>query len=898
MNEHINGASVCRFADIEVLRYKIDGFEDLSLKQKLLVYHLSEATLAGRDIIFDQNGSYNLALRHLFEGVFLHYRGDREVKDFQEMRTYLYRLWFSSGIHHHYASDKFVPLFSKDWLRSAVLDIQNEGYLLQFDPKMLEDLLEEVFDPKRSPKRTEQSGEDDLLYASCANFYDSTISQEEAEAFYQGLQEKASEEEKKAPLSYGLNTRLCKDSDGKLYEEPYMQGGLYSPCLEAVSTQLKSALAYTESEAQREAILALLDFYKTGSLEAYNRYCILWLKDTDPQVDFINGFTETYTDPLGLTGSWEGLVHIKNKQASERTEKICREASWFEAHAPIPEEYKKDEAKGISASVVTLAMLGGDSYPATPIGINLPNADWIRAEYGSKSVSIENIHEAYRLASEKNGLDETFIKDPEIRELLQKYGGVTEALHTDLHECLGHGSGKLASGVSSEALGAYGSTIEEARADLFALYYMADEKLLELGVLPSKEAYKACYYRYLFNGLVMQYVRIPFGKNIEEAHMRNRALIARYVLERAEECGAVRLEGLDLYIHNYDKVRQFLGEMLYEVQRIKSEGDFAQAKAWVEQYGVKIDPVLHKEVLSRYEQLNIAPYKGFVNPRLELVFEDGGIVDVRADYTEDYEEQMLRYSQTYGYLSEEPSRLALNRLAPLSKQFEEDVRELRASLRRAMDGIVSTSMRKKGLHYGVNFGLTIEHIQSRANRLTKSAELSRYLLSRDVRELKIIAMMIYPVEEMHFDDAYFFASKCFSNVELRDYLAMFLFDRLESAPQWAIHFLLDERSVYEDLYPLAYIILARHSLKGYQVPSQKLEDKLMNKSFEILNLREDKLISPLQTATLLFLKRWIRQEHIAEKVKARDELVEWKLSADPILQEFAHDLFFELEFQS
>ncbi len=436
MNKNINGSSVCRFADIEILRYTIDDFESLSLNEKLLVYHLSEAALAGRDIIFDQNGVFNLRLRELFEGILLHYQGDKSEKDFIEMKTYLYRLWFSSGIHHHYASDKFVPSFSKEWIRNTIASLQKEGYLLQFQGVELDDLLDEVFDPNRSPKRTEQSGDEDLLKSSCANFYDEDVCQEEAEQFYQLKSQMASEEEKQCPPSYGLNTRLNKKTNGELYEEPYQIGGLYGECLEAISTHLQASLAYTQTERQREAILALLQYYKTGDLEAYNEFCILWVGDPDSQIDFINGFTETYTDPLGMTGSWEGMVHIRNQKASERTEKIGREALWFEQNAPIPNEYKKEAPKGISASVVTLAMLAGDSYPATPIGINLPNADWIRVEYGSKSVSIENIHEAYRLASASNGMDEAFVPNAEIRALLAEYGGMTECLHTDLHECI------------------------------------------------------------------------------------------------------------------------------------------------------------------------------------------------------------------------------------------------------------------------------------------------------------------------------------------------------------------------------------------------------------------------------------------------------------------------------
>ncbi len=898
MKQGINGSSVCRFADIEILRYTIDDFESLSLNEKLLVYHLSEAGLAGRDIIFDQNGVFNLRLRKLFEGLLQHYKGNKEGQDFLEMKTYLYRLWFSSGIHHHYGSDKFEPNFSKEWLRNAIASVQNEGYLLQFQGRELDEMLDEVFDPERSPKRTEQSGDEDLLQASCANFYDKSISQKEAEDFYQLKLDMASEEERQAPPSYGLNTRLNKDSEGKLYEEPYRIGGLYGECLEAISTHLKSALAYTQTERQREAILTLLEYYKTGNLELYNKFCILWVGDTETQIDFINGFTETYTDPLGMTGAFEGLVHIRNQKASERTEKICREANWFEANAPIPQQYKKAEAKGISASVVTLAMLSGDSYPATPIGINLPNADWIRAEHGSKSVSIENIHEAYRIASASNGMDEAFVPNAEIRELLAQYGGITECLHTDLHECLGHGSGKLREGVSPDALGAYASTIEEARADLFALYYMADDKLIELGLLPNKDAHKACYYRYLLNGLITQLVRIPLGKNLEEAHMRNRALIARYVLERAEEEGnkAVELNGVELIINDYTAMRGFIAELLHEVQRVKSEGDIAKAKALVENYGVKIDKTMHKQILERYAKLNIAPYRGFVNPRLDLVFEDGGIVDVVPNYTEGYEEQMLRYSKDYSFLSENPCRIEEHKRANLSDKLQKEVKALRSGLRQAMDGVVASSMRKKGLHYGVNFGLTLEHIKARADKLPKSAELARYLLSRDVRELKIIGQMIYPTEELNFTDACYIASKVFSNVELRDYLAKNLFDRVLYAPQWATAWLLDEEGQYEDLEPLAYIVLARHLMRGYRVPSEAITQRLLDKAFATLSKDDEERITMPRSTALLFVKRWGRNSEIAQRILARPELKAWQKHENPILKEFADDIIFELNF--
>ncbi len=897
MNKNINGSSVCRFADIEILRYTINDFESLSLDEKLLVYHLSEATLAGRDIIFDQNGAYNLRIRKILEVIYVNYP-QKDNSDFVAMSSYLHRLWFSSGIHHHYGSDKFKADFSRTWLSETILKLQKEAFLLEFNDTEISDILDEIFDPSRSPKRTEQSGDEDLLKSSSANFYDRTITQEEAEQYYQAQSSTLTKDEARRPISFGLNNRLIKNSDGILEESYYKIGGLYGEALEQVSTHLKSALAYTQTEAQRQAILDLLDFYKTGNLELYNKFCIEWVQDNQVTIDFINGFTETYTDPLGLKGSWEGMVHIQDKNASKRVQKICNEANWFERNAPIPNEYKKEEAKGISASVVNLAMLGGDSYPATPIGVNLPNADWIRAEYGSKSISIENIHTAYSIASANNGMDEAFIPNKEIRDLLNKYGTITECLHTDLHECLGHGSGKLAEGVSPDSLGAYSSTIEEARADLFALYYMADDKLIELGVLPNNEAYKACYYRYLMNGLITQLVRIPLGQNIEEAHMRNRALIARYVLEQAQKKNpiAVQLDDLELIINDYQTLRECFAELLHEIQRIKSEGDFQSAKTLVEKYAVKIDLEIHQKVLDKYQKLNIAPYKGFVNPKLSLKFDSEGIVDVLADYTEAYDEQMLRYSQDYSFLPLNPVRLQKNRNTYLAMSYATEVKELREGLRRAMDGVVASSMRKKGAKYGINFGLTLEHIQMRAKKLTPSLELANYLLSRDVRELKIIASMVYSPQELTFTEACHIASKIFSNVELRDYFAKFLFEKTPSAPQWAIHWLLDHNKQYEDFYPLASMILVRYFTKNYQCPSSNIEEQLLDKLFFILKGEDVEYITITQNSALLCLKRWIKQPHIAQMTINRPEIKEWQNSQNPIYKEFAEDITFELDY--
>lgn len=894
----INGAHVLRFADIEILRYEITGFEALPLERKLLVYHLSEAALSGRDIIFDQNGVYNLRLRNLLEGIYRHYSGDRQSVDFLALEEYLYRLWFSSGIHHHYGSEKFEPAFSESFLRGAIAEIQiGSAELLEFTSIELDELSRVIFCPELEARRTQQSGQEDLLLASSVNFYAPGISQQEAEEYYEAQERGADEPE--SPDSYGLNSRLARTNDGRLYEETYRIGGLYGAALERISTHLKAALAYTDTPEQREAILALLEYYKTGDLGAYNRFCILWVQDTSVEVDFINGFTETYSDPIGLKGSWEGLVHLRHRQASERSERMCREAGWFERNAPIDERFKKPEPKGVSASVVTVAMLAGDSYPATPIGINLPNADWIRARYGSKSVTIDNIHRAYHYASKHSGMDELFVPDVSVRAMLERYEEYTEQLHTDLHECLGHGSGQLLPGVSPDALGAYGSTIEEARADLFALYYIADAKMVELGLLPDREAYKACYYRYLLNGLVTQLVRIRPGHELEEAHMRNRALIAYYVLARAAENKHIELRGIELIIHDYEEVRRSIASLLGEVQRIKSEGDYEAARSLVEGYGIKVMPHIHEEVLRRYATLDLAPYRGFVNPRLELIFEDGGIVDVVADYREGYAEQMLRYSQEYGTLGLNPTELQGMAQSEPTAETLELAKRLRGRLREGMDGVVSSSMRDKGLHYGINFGLTQEHLQRLASSLPKDLDLATYLMSRDVRELKLIAQIIMPEEAMTFERASYLASVSFSKAELRDCLAKSLFDRCPAAPQWAMAWIFktSDGGLYSDLVPLGYIILARHLTRGYHIEHKSWRTRLMRSALESLRGRdEDEGLSAEREAALLLLRRWATRDS-----EARAETLEaleregWQRSQDAVLREIAEVLLFDLE---
>ena len=644
--------TVEQFADLQILRYRVPGFEDLSLKQKELVYYLTEAALEGRDILFDQNGKYNLRIRRMLEAIYTNYKGDKNSADFKNMETYLKRVWFSNGIHHHYGSEKFVPGFSQDFLKQAVLGV-DPALLPLAEGQTVEQLCEEIFpvifDPTIMPKRVNQADGEDLVLTSACNYYDG-VTQAEAEAFYAKMKDPKDE----TPISYGLNSRLVKEN-GKIQEKVWKVGGLYTQALEKIVYWLKKAEGVAEDDAQKAAISKLIEFYETGDLKTFDEYAILWVKDLNSRIDVVNGFTESYGDPLGMKASWESLVNFKDLVATQRTEIISSNAQWFEDHSPVEAQFKKSEVKGVSAKVITAAILAGDLYPATAIGINLPNANWIRAHHGSKSVTIGNITDAYNKAAHGNGFNEEFVYSDAERELIDQYSDLTDELHTDLHECLGHGSGKLLPGVDPDALKAYGSTIEEARADLFGLYYVADPKLVELGLLSSDEAYKAQYYTYLMNGLMTQLVRIQPGNTVEEAHMRNRQLIARWVFEKGTADKVVELVKKDgktyVVVNDYEKVRQLFGELLAEIQRIKSTGDFAAARALVEDYAVKVDPVLHAEVLERYKKLNLAPYKGFVNPKYEAVTDaNGTITDVKVSYDEGYAEQMLRYSKDYSPL--------------------------------------------------------------------------------------------------------------------------------------------------------------------------------------------------------------------------------------------------------
>ncbi|HNU38252.1 MAG TPA: dihydrofolate reductase [Macellibacteroides fermentans] len=644
---------VDKFADLQILRYQVPGFESLTLNQKQLLYHLSQAAIMGRDILFDQNCRYNLAVRRTLEAITENYKGDRSSADYKAMEVYLKRVWFSNGIHHHYGEEKFVPGFSEEFFVSAVKGLDPNAVPVrdgQTVDQFLAELVPVIFDPSVLSKRTVQSGDQDLILASANNYYGGGITQHEVEAFYDKMKDPKDE----TPISYGLNSRLVKE-DGKIVEKVWKVGGLYTQAIEKIVAELQLAVPFAENENQKKVIETLISYYKTGDLKEFDAYAVLWVKDTVSEVDFINGFTETYGDPLGMKASWESTVNFVNKEATKRTIVISNNAQWFEDNSPVDSRFKKKEVKGVSAKVITVAMLGGDCYPATPIGINLPNADWIRKDHGSKSVTIENITEAYDKASQGSGFNEEFVWSDKEREAIKTYGFLTDNLHTDLHECLGHGSGQLLPGVASDALKAYSSTLEETRADLFGLYYIADPKLVELGLVPDAEAYKAEYYKYIMNGLMSQLVRIELGKNVEEAHMRNRQLIAKWAFEQGKADNVIELKKKEgktyVVVNDYAKLRELFGKLLAEVQRIKSEGDFAAGKKLVEDYAVKVDPELHAEVLKRYAALNLAPYKGFVNPVMKLVKnEKGEVTDVTLDYTEGYTEQMVRYGKEYSFL--------------------------------------------------------------------------------------------------------------------------------------------------------------------------------------------------------------------------------------------------------
>lgn len=644
--------SVEHFADLEILRYQVPGFEELTPQQKEMIYYLSQAAIEGRDILYDQNCKHNLCIRRTLEAIYENYQGDKNSADFKNMETYLKRVWFSNGIHHHYSGDKFIPEFSQKFFAEAVKSLDPKLLPLmegETPEALIEKLTPVIFDPSTYAKRTNLAAGQDLLLTSACNYYEG-VSQAEAEAFYGAMKDPNDT----TPISYGLNSKLVKEN-GQLVEKTYKVGGMYSAALEKVVYWLEKAASVAENPQQKAVIEKLIEFNKTGDLKQFDEYCILWVSDHASQIDFVTGFTETYGDPLGLKASWEAVTNFKNIEATKRTEIISSNAQWFEDHSPIDAQYKKEEVKGVSAKVITAAMLGGDCYPATPIGINLPNSNWIRHDYGSKSVTIENITEAYDKSALGNGFAEEFMWSDVERERAKNFGSLTNNLHTDLHECLGHGSGKLLPGVDPDALKEHGSTIEETRADLFGLYYMGDPIMLELGLLPDAEAYKAEYYQFMMNGLMTQLTRIEPGKNIEESHMRNRQLIASWVMEKGAAGKVVEFVQRDgktyVVINDYEKLRELFGALLREIQHIKSTGNYEAAKQMVENYAVNVDPVLHKEVLARYEKLNLAPYKGFINPVYTPIYDENGkITDVTVSYTEGYAEQHLRYSKEFATL--------------------------------------------------------------------------------------------------------------------------------------------------------------------------------------------------------------------------------------------------------
>lgn len=645
------------FADLQILRYYVPGFNNLSLQQKELVYYLSMAAIEGRDILYDQNNKYNLAIRRVLEAIYENYKGDKNTNDYKEFEVYLKRVWFSNGIHHHYGEEKFLPGFSKQFFaeqvkalpdnliprtsRSGSESVSADDFIKMITPVM--------FDPNVMAKKVNQSG-NDLILSSANNYYGEGVTQKEVQAFYGAMKDTTDQ----TPISYGLNSRLVKQGN-KLVEDVWKVGGLYSPAIERIVGWLEKAEAVAENDQQKAVITKLISYYKTGDLKTFDEYAIAWVEDLRSQVDFVNGFTEVYGDPLGIKASWESVVNFKNVEATKRTEVISSNAQWFEDHSPVDKRFKKESVKGVSAKVITVAQLGGDCYPATPIGINLPNADWIRKDHGSKSVTIENIMEAYDAAGAHTGFNDEFMWSEHEVNSVKQYGFITDVLHTDLHECLGHGSGKLLPEVDPNALGEFSSTIEEARADLFGLYFLADPKLVELGIIPNADAYKAEYYKFMMNGLMTQLVRIEPGKNIEESHMRNRQLIAKWVYEKGKADNVVEYKVRDgktyVVVNDYNKLRTLFGDLLAEIQRIKSEGDFKGAKAIVENYAVKVDQKLHSEVLARYKKLNMKPYKGFVNPTFELVKDSNGkITDVKINYKEGYAEQMIRYSKEFSSL--------------------------------------------------------------------------------------------------------------------------------------------------------------------------------------------------------------------------------------------------------
>ena len=728
-----------RFADLQLLRYEVPGFTSLPLRQKLLIYYLAEAALLGRDILWDQNCSCGLQLRQTLEAIYVNYDGPKDCVEWQAFAIYMKRVWFSNGIHHHYSCQKFVPDFSREFFLHEAKRLDASVFSLrpgETADQMLEKMADIIFCPDVMPRRVNTTDGEDLLLTSSCNYYNESITQAEAEAFYADLKQKA---DPCRPPMLGMNSRLERAADGTLFENVWRSGGLYGEAIDRICNALMHARTYAENERQKAVMDKLVSFYRSGDLQTFDEYNILWVQETESEVDFTNGFIEVYGDPLGLKASWEGYVNIIDHEATRRAKALSDNAQWFEDHSPVDPRFRKKECRGVSARVISAAMLGGDLYPASAIGINLPNSNWIRAEHGSKSVTIANLTCAYNKAAKGSGMRQEFVIDEATCQLLDKYGDVCDDLHTDLHECLGHGSGQLLPGVDADALRAYGSTIEEARADLFGLYYIADPKLVELGLLPDGEAYKSQYYSYLLNGLLTQMVRIEDGNNIEEAHMRNRALISWWTLANYPEAvGIMEKDGKHyVAVYDYAMLRQAFGTLLAEVQRIKSEGDYEAARQLVEQYGVKLDVQLHREIRERYRRLDIAPYKGFINPRYTLVRDATGcITDVNISYDEAYDEQMLRYGRQYRTLCTEPS--------PFVRQTE---REIKKELRASMNGILSARMREAGMSFQLIFGTELPRLRSIADEFPCDVALAEHLWQQSIRETRLLAMMLMPPED-------------------------------------------------------------------------------------------------------------------------------------------------------
>lgn len=883
-----------KFADIQMLRYRLNGFEQLSLNQKQYVYCLAKATLCGRDITTDQFGRYNLKIRKLLEALYLIYKEqpetlglqglsqEQEQEQFDAMTVYLKRVWFSNGIHHHYGCDKFKPQFSESWFRSIIArsadKLASKLGVASGDEVMdwCAPLFPVIFDPEIMPKRVEKACGVDQVKGSACNYYEG-LTQQEVEAYY------AAKNDPSTPCSpsYGLNSKLVKTASGNIEEQVWKQGGMYGEAIDRIVYWLTKAMQFAENEKQQEVIGLLISYYRTGDLKTFDSYSIEWLKEHAGDIDFINGFIEVYGDPLGFKASWEGIVTYKDKEANERTHKICSNAQWFEDHSPVDPRFKKKEVRGVTANVVVAAMLGGDEYPSTAIGINLPNADWIRAQHGSKSITIGNLTEAYSRAAEGNGFLEEFVADESTLTLVRQFDHLCDDLHTDLHECLGHGSGQLLPGVSSDALKSYGSTIEEARADLFGLYYMADAKMVELGLLPSADAYKAHYYTYMLNGLMTQLRRITPGADIEEDHMRNRALIAYWVLDHAQ--GEVELTESNgktcVFIHSYERLRTLFAQLLAEIQRIKSEGDYEAARQLVESYGVKVDRALLEEVHRRYEKLDIAPYKGFINPRLSLVTDaQGNVCDVKADYTESYEHQMLRYSNEFSFLSSKEenssskeessskedvlSSKTSSKAEAVSSSVDDDVKKIKRSFRLFMNGVASSSMRDKGLEYKINWGIPVTRLRDMAAQYAPSVALAERLWESDVRECKILATMLMPAERFSEPMALSWLSAC-NNQELVEMLVFNLVQNMPGVETFVVSLLCsDERNA-----PLAALHLVSRLVARQNVAF--MTDEVVSSFAQLVIKALNGTDTVLKHAALNSVTRYVDRE-----LKGADKVVE------------------------